>query len=105
LPFGRKKENISLLTNLTLFSSIGIGMVCGWLTGLMVCQGNRLLRNILFLGLGNIIIGLFIFCMTDLPAVLVFSASYLALLAMYLIWRRIIRNHNNLQSKNGGNYA
>jgi hypothetical protein len=79
-------------------------MVCGWLTGMIVCQGNRLLKNILFLSLANIIIGLFILFMADWLAVAVFIGSVLALLTIYLVWRHILRNHYNLKSKNGGNY-
>ena len=75
-----------------VLSSLGIGLVCGWLTGMVVCRGNRPLRNSLVLCLANVVLGIWIFVLADWRAVPVFLGSMVTALLTHLRWQRELRN-------------
>ncbi len=76
----------------TVLGNLGIGLVCGWLTGLIVCSGNRIISNILVLFLANSIISILIFMLCDLSSVLVYLGSVAAALLTYLFWFNFLKN-------------
>lgn len=78
-----------------ILGCIGTGFVSGWLTGMIVCKGNRHARNILFLILANIVTSICIFAVADWSAVFVFIGSVAASLLIFLGWRYLLKHHFN----------
>ena len=92
---GSIKEHFYPLKMITVLGCIGTGIVYGWLTGMLVYNGNRHVRNILFLTLANIITCICIFSVAGWLAVLVFPGSVAASLLTFLGWRYLLRRHFN----------